>query len=151
MLNDKSYRISQRFYCCGSKVVLNRLFNLCDPRLCSHAAKKNKQQCSLSGVISSGSGKDPTVVVKVLSYHQTLKCDLCGSKKKNSSHCLFFSLRTIFQVQNQMKWLRFSLAVYGEGVYRRRKHQGHVNKTLQRLVILLRLRHTPDCICNIRI
>lgn len=40
------------------------------------------------------------------------------------------------------------LAVCGEGVYRRRKHQGHINKTLQLLSILC---HTLDCICNIRI
>lgn len=51
-----------------------------------------------------------------------------------------------------MKWLNKSfLAVYGEGVYRRRKHQGHINKTLQPLSILLLLCHTTDCICNIRI
>lgn len=32
--------ISQRFYCCGSKVVLNRpLCDLCAPRLCIHPAK----------------------------------------------------------------------------------------------------------------
>lgn len=42
------------------------------------------------------------------------------------------------------------LAVYGEGVYRRRKHQGRKNKTLQLLSILLLLCHSPDCICNIR-
>lgn len=41
-------------------------------------------------------------------------------------------------------------AVFGEGVNRRRKHQGRI-KTLQLLSVLLLLCHAPDCKCNIRI
>lgn len=42
MLNDKSYMISQRFYCCGSKVVLNRLLcDLCGPRLMQPCCRNN--------------------------------------------------------------------------------------------------------------
>lgn len=43
------------------------------------------------------------------------------------------------------------LAEWGEGVSKRRKHQGCVSKTSQVLSILLLLCHIHDCKCNIRI
>lgn len=63
MLNDKSYMILQRFYCCGSKVVLNRLLcGLCGPRLCSHGAKRKKKNFTESHFIwHSALWKDLTV------------------------------------------------------------------------------------------
>lgn len=71
----------------------------------------------------------------------------------HSVHSFSLVLRTILRYST--RWndsiSQFFLAVYGGGVYRRRKHQGYINKTLQLLSILLLLCHTPDCICNIRI
>lgn len=62
MLNDKSYMILQRFYCCGFKVVLNRLLcGLCGPRLCSHAAKRKKNFTVSHFIWHSALWKDPTV------------------------------------------------------------------------------------------
>lgn len=92
--------ISQRFYCCGSKVVLNRL--LCDlhgPRLCSHAAKNTVLWVESFHLDFSLLKRSDCVILKYgtsLSYYQGLTCNVCGSQKKKkqrqktSSHCIFF-------------------------------------------------------------
>lgn len=119
-LNDKLYKISQRFYYCGSKVVLNRLLSdLCDPRLCSRAA--GITCCTMSHFIwDSAFWEDPILGFKVRYGARLLsdeiKCDSCYLEA-------FWGT-----VPDKMTpWS--CLAAFGEGVYRRRKHQGHVNKT----------------------
>lgn len=84
MLNEKLYKILQRFYCCGSKVVLNRLLSdMCEPMLCSRAAKISFFTVS-HFIWSSASLWD----LKYGTSHH-LKCDSSG-RPRLSSRCGHF-------------------------------------------------------------
>lgn len=132
--------ISQRFYCCGPKVVLNRLLcDLCGPRL--------QKRSSPPWVISSD--------CRILKVHRSLfiKAQSVTSVgvKRNLIPLCVFSLRFAAAADEMTQRGRYFRQRLVRGVYKRRKHQGRSSETLQLLSVLLLLCHIHDCICNIRV
>lgn len=144
-----NHMVLQRFYCCGTKVVLSRQSKALKKKsfwwVISFGieSKKIKNNIRPAGVKISLVFIGCFTFLKIFTSiirqsHVTARSQVSRSKHSFtlemsgiiSPCCKIYLLLTRFRWNDSARWIFLALVLWWEGVQRRRKHQGHVDKTI---------------------